>query len=250
LSKQITIGQLARRVGLRTSTLRYYEEQGLVTPAGRTAAGYRLYTPGAERTLRFIQRAQRLGFSLADIHTLLQSSRPETVISLAEERFLALERRLTKLLVLRHELELLLNEFREKEADGPAESLFDRLLDRVCASPPENPPADSLLEWLADRADCVLAGSDAQALLAPLRGRHFHAWQKGDAYHILVVGHDPAVESALRQLAQLEAHCQVHPTPQLRAHKEGTLLVARGENAFIFARLFLALEQEKGHQAG
>ena len=103
---QLTIGKLAKRVGLRPSALRYYEEQGLLTPAGRTPAGYRLYDATAERTLRFVQRAQRLGFSLADIHTLLQSASlsDQAVVALAEERFLALERRLTEQLVLRHEL--------------------------------------------------------------------------------------------------------------------------------------------------
>jgi len=59
---QKTIGQLATQVRVRTSTLRYYEEQGLLTPAGRTESGYRLYDEQAEQTLYFIQRAQRLGF--------------------------------------------------------------------------------------------------------------------------------------------------------------------------------------------
>ena len=43
--KTLTIGQLAKRVGLRTSALRYYEQQGLLSPSGRTTAGYRLYAP-------------------------------------------------------------------------------------------------------------------------------------------------------------------------------------------------------------
>ena len=62
--QSITIGQLARRTGLRTSALRYYEEQGLLQPLARTAAGYRLYDANAEQRVRFIGRAQRLGFSL------------------------------------------------------------------------------------------------------------------------------------------------------------------------------------------
>ena len=39
----LTIGQLAKRAGVRTSALRYYEEQGLLQPAARQANGYRLY---------------------------------------------------------------------------------------------------------------------------------------------------------------------------------------------------------------
>ena len=246
---QLTIGKLAKRVGLRPSALRYYEEQGLLTPAGRTPAGYRLYDAAAERTLRFVQRAQRLGFSLADIHILLQSAplSDQAVVALAEERFLALERRLTEQLVLRHELEHLLLELQRAKtlpADRATEPLLDRLLDRICGNPLEQERADSILGWLADRTDCLLATADAQALLAPLRGQHVHVWQVDGAYHILIVGRDPTVETALDQLVQMEADCRVHPPLQVEPHDEGYLLVARGEDAFILARLFLALEQE------
>lgn len=101
--------------------MRYYEEQGLLTPVARSEAGYRLYDEDAEQTLRFIQRAQRLGFSLTDIRTLLQGWRTgdfsdETVIKTAEVRYLALERQVTQLLVLQHELELFLQDMRQKTA--------------------------------------------------------------------------------------------------------------------------------------
>lgn len=247
----LTIGQLARRVGLRTSALRYYEEQGLLAPAGRTPAGYRLYHPDAEQVLRFIQRAQRLGFSLADIYALLhglQSSplSDEAVAALAEERYLTLERRLTELLVLRHELGHLLQEFQRARSPvaEPSESLFDRLVDRVCGDAETREMADSILDWLADRTGCSLTADDVTTWLEPLRGRHIHIWQVDDAYHILVVGHDPSVKAALEGLAELEADCQVHPSVQAGQHEEGYLLVARGDDAFIFARLFLALERE------
>lgn len=249
---KLTIGQLARQLNLPTSTLRYYEEQGLLFPAGRTQAGYRLYDPSAERTLRFIRRAQRLGFSLADIRTLLQvwqagSLDDETVTGLAEARFLDLERRLTEILVLRHEMELLMSDLQERRAQaagGFGLSLFDRLLDQICAGPLERGRSDSILGWLAERSDCALASSSAQSLLKQLRGRHVHLWQADDSYQILVVGDDPAIKEALEQLAQLEALCQIHSPPRIEAHEEGYLFVARGENAFIYARLFLALEQE------
>jgi hypothetical protein len=87
---------------------------------------------------------------------------------------------------------------------------------------------------------------DAQSLLDRLRGQHIHIWQEGKTYHILVISHDPAVEGALQALARLEVNCQAHTTPQLRQHPEGFLFSASGENAFIFARLFLALSQDEG----
>ena len=92
----LTIGQLARRVGLRPSALRYYEAEGLLTPGDRTEAGYRLYTPEAADTVRLIQRAQRLGFSLAEIRALLTAWRAgdlddAALLATAEARYLALE---------------------------------------------------------------------------------------------------------------------------------------------------------------
>ncbi|MCP4422180.1 MAG: hypothetical protein GY803_02115, partial [Chloroflexi bacterium] len=78
-----------------------------------------------------------------------------------------------------------------------------------------------------------------------LQGQHVHIWQEGEAYCILVVSRDTAVHDALAELAQLEADCQTHPHThtELIYDDEGYLLRAKGPNAFIFARLFLALEQ-------
>lgn len=67
----VTVGRLARKLGLSAETLRHYERIGLIHPARRTAANYRLYGPEAERRLVFIRRAQALGFSLEDIRELL-----------------------------------------------------------------------------------------------------------------------------------------------------------------------------------
>ncbi len=250
--RKLTIGQLAKRVGLRTSALRYYEDQGLLTPDERTDAGYRLYAPEAERTLHFIQQAQRLGFSLSDIRAMLHGLQEETlsegqIVSIAERRFLDIERRLTELLVIRHEMESFLMELDRMTAaeDVQSERFFDRMIGQVCARPPGQLQANSILGWLIEQTRCALGDSDAQALLQTLRGQHVHIWQEGDAYHILVVSQDPRVESALYRLARLEQACDVHPAPHVREHSEGLLLTARGEDAFILARLFLALEQEQ-----
>lgn len=248
----LTIGQLAKTVGLRTSALRYYEEQGLLHPAGRTESDYRLYAPEAEQTLRFIQRAQRLGFSLADIRALLEGWQAgnlsmASILRSAEERYFALERQLTEGLVLRHEMGLFLQDLHQKMAqdiDTSASSLFNRLLNRICVNP-MNQPAETMLDWLTEYTDCRLTTEEGQKLLSDLRGQHVHIWQEGEDYHILVVSNDPNVGAALEAFAQLESDCQAHAhtsqAPELMHNGEGFLLITRGENGFIFARLFLSL---------
>lgn len=251
----LTIGELASRVGMRTSTLRYYEEQGLLSPQSRSPAGYRLYNPRAEQILRFIQRAQRLGFSLSDIRALLEARQDnqmdeETMLSIASQRYLALERELTKLLVLRHELGLFLadlpdGEQRDGRLDDPqVSSLFEQLLERVCAGPRQPSSAEEMLDWLMTYTGCALTTMAGHALLDGLRGQHIHLWMEEERVSVLVIGHDPDVWAALQELAQLEAQCHAHPIPQIERTDEGFLFSAHGENAFIFARLFLSLEGE------
>lgn len=72
--RELTIGRLAKQSGLAAETLRYYERRGLLAPSQRTASGYRLYRPEAFQRLRFIRRAQALGFSLDEIAELLALS--------------------------------------------------------------------------------------------------------------------------------------------------------------------------------
>ena len=66
-----TIGKLALRVEVSADTVRHYEKEGLLAPAKKTDAGYRLYDANAVRRLRFIRQAQQCGFSLAEIRELL-----------------------------------------------------------------------------------------------------------------------------------------------------------------------------------
>lgn len=67
----MTIGRLARIGGVNLETVRYYEREGLLPKPPRTQSGYRIFPPDAARRLRFIKRAQDLGFSLAEIKELL-----------------------------------------------------------------------------------------------------------------------------------------------------------------------------------
>lgn len=63
---------MATAARVNPQTLRYYERRGLLPEPERSAAGYRAYGPQAVRIVRFIKRAQDLGFALADVESLLQ----------------------------------------------------------------------------------------------------------------------------------------------------------------------------------
>jgi DNA-binding transcriptional MerR regulator len=60
-----TIGKLADIAGVSSDTLRYYEREGLIEPAGKSPAGYRLYDKDSARRLGFIRHAQQCGFTLS-----------------------------------------------------------------------------------------------------------------------------------------------------------------------------------------
>ena len=87
----IGIGQLAARAGVSIDTVRYYERSGLLAPQSRLASGYRRYSDLQVSRLRFIRRAQELGFSLKDIRELLSLSKQRDVarVKRAAERKLA-----------------------------------------------------------------------------------------------------------------------------------------------------------------
>jgi MerR family copper efflux transcriptional regulator len=67
----MNIGKAAKVSGVSAKMIRHYEENGFIPKAARTAAGYRLYGDADVHALRFIRRARDLGFSLAEIKTLL-----------------------------------------------------------------------------------------------------------------------------------------------------------------------------------
>jgi MerR family copper efflux transcriptional regulator len=67
----LTIGEVAEQAGVHIETLRYYERRELIEKPPRSASNYRLYPEEAVRRVRFIKRAQELGFSLKDIKGLL-----------------------------------------------------------------------------------------------------------------------------------------------------------------------------------
>lgn len=67
-------GRLAKLAGVNRETIRYYERRGLLPRPPRTVSGYRQFPDGTVRVVRFIKRAQGLGFSLREVRELLAMS--------------------------------------------------------------------------------------------------------------------------------------------------------------------------------
>ncbi|GEM77252.1 Zn(2+)-responsive transcriptional regulator [Vibrio sagamiensis] len=78
------IGELAKRCGVTTDTLRFYEKNALINPAGRSESGYRLYDDENQQQVRFILKAKELGLSLEEIKDLLGIKLEATEHSCAE----------------------------------------------------------------------------------------------------------------------------------------------------------------------
>ena len=89
----LTIGKVAARAKVTPDTLRYYEREGLIQPAGKTPSGYRLYDAGQVQRLQFIKQAKECGFALGEIRQLL-SVRARPAACCDDVRRLALDKKL------------------------------------------------------------------------------------------------------------------------------------------------------------
>lgn len=108
-----SIGEMAKRTGVKVTTIRFYETRGLLPEPGRTEGGQRRYGKSALERLTFIRHARELGFELDDILELASlTDRPDISCEIAHEitgrHLKAVARRLSILAALRGELELML----------------------------------------------------------------------------------------------------------------------------------------------
>lgn len=108
----MTISRLAAAADVNPQTVRYYERRDLLPRPRRTASGYRQYGEEALRRLRFIRRAQSLGFSLTEIRELLSLRvRPEVachdVLQRTRQKLTLVDHKLAELQRIRARLEVL-----------------------------------------------------------------------------------------------------------------------------------------------
>ena len=100
--KELRSGELARAAAVNSETIRFYERENLLPKPPRTAAGYRVFPAEAVRRVRFIRRAQTLGFSLKEIKELLalsvaRGTSCETVRERAEKKIGDIEQKIAAL---------------------------------------------------------------------------------------------------------------------------------------------------------
>ena len=108
------IGAAAEQAGVNVQTLRYYERRGLLPRLPRRTSGYREFPDEAVRVVRFVKRAQDLGFTLDEIEELLRlrndKRRDRTrVRSVAAKRVLDIDRKISELQAMKHALSHLLH---------------------------------------------------------------------------------------------------------------------------------------------
>ena len=110
----MNIGQAAKKSGLTSKMIRYYEGIGLLPEAGRSDSGYRQYSSQDLHTLAFIKRSRDLGFSLEEVGRLLElwqdrQRASADVKSLARDHIEALNRKIGELAGLRDTLQELVD---------------------------------------------------------------------------------------------------------------------------------------------
>lgn len=107
MAPELTIGRVAKLAGVNVETIRYYQRRGLLDEPSKPQGGYRRYPAEIVKHIRFIKRAQALGFTLEEVTGLL---RLEKVRACAETRTLAahkidlIDQKLTGLAALRETL--------------------------------------------------------------------------------------------------------------------------------------------------
>jgi DNA-binding transcriptional MerR regulator len=128
----LNIGDVAKQADVHIETLRYYERRGLVARPPRTMSNYRLSPADAVRRVRYIKRAQELGFSLKEIQKLLSlRATPKARCTDVRERALEAVEKLPRLSVLSTRKGIPNSEITEKSGAKPVLKSLDAMINSV-----------------------------------------------------------------------------------------------------------------------
>ena len=111
----LKIGELAELAGISRDALRFYEKHGLVTPTARTDSGYRLYSKSDVLRISFILSAKEVGFTLNEIHQLLElevtkdDKSCQDVKQFVDNKIQVVNQRLTEIKKIKQSLQTLSN---------------------------------------------------------------------------------------------------------------------------------------------
>jgi MerR family transcriptional regulator, copper efflux regulator len=110
----LTIGNVAEAAGVGVQAIRFYEREGLIAKPARTKSGYRQYDDAAIGQLRFIRRAQELGFTLKEIRELIALEKVDgadcdDVCDAATAKVNAVQNKIDDLMRMKAELEALVH---------------------------------------------------------------------------------------------------------------------------------------------
>ena len=135
----VRTSEVAAQAHVNTQTLRYYERRGLLPHPERTHSGYRPYTPEAVRVVRFVKRAQQLGFTLDEIEELLHLANGgpapcEEAKTMARTRIADLQQRIEELAGMRDALTRLVDTCDQPRAERDCPILQD--LETAAAATP------------------------------------------------------------------------------------------------------------------
>ena len=140
------IAEVAERSGFTAATLRYYDDIGLLAPAGRTDSGYRVYDDASLERLRFISRAKRLGCTLDEIAELVTvwdggRCRPvqHRLRATVEAKVAETRARVAELTALASELERAADALTAHRPDGPCDDTCGCSSDPPAGAPPTDP---------------------------------------------------------------------------------------------------------------
>jgi MerR family mercuric resistance operon transcriptional regulator len=119
MQQGMTIGRLAKAAAVNVETVRYYQRRGLIDEPRKPPGGHRRYATSVVNTINFVKRAQQLGFSLAEVKSLLDLSdgkSPGKTRAIAERKLATLQTHIGHLGKMCKRLLLLIG--RSKKAKG------------------------------------------------------------------------------------------------------------------------------------